>query len=231
MVRSCPNCAGNRIAERKCTSFLKLFPASEPLEYVAVDILGPLQKTDHRNRFLVVMTESFSKLTRTVPLRTISAYLVARAFCDHWVFAYGSPRYVLTDNGTQFTSKFFLAVCRELGIAKVFTTAYHPQANGQVERFNRTIVNGLRGYVAENQRSWDEFTSALTFGYNCRVHASLGIAPFELVFSRPPPPFSVETSSRGDVYSPANVRRHFLRRLDELMPLAQRRHAEAQAPL
>ena len=175
------------------------------------------------------MTDRFSKLTRTVPLRTISAYLVARAFCDHWVFAYGPPRYVLTDNGTQFTSKFFLDVCRELGIAKGYTTAYHPQTNGQVERFNRTIVNGLNGCVAENQRSWDEFTSALTFGYNCRVHASLSLAPFELVLSRPPPPLSVETSSRGDVESPANVRIRFLRRLGELMPLAQRRLAEAQA--
>jgi hypothetical protein len=60
------------------------------------------------------MTDRFSKLTRTLPLRSISAITVAKAFCEQWVFVYGAPRYVLIDNGTQFTAKFFLAVCREL---------------------------------------------------------------------------------------------------------------------
>ena len=110
---------------------------------MAMDILGPLPKTEHGNRFLLVITDRFSKLTRTVPLRTITALVVAKAFCDAWVFSYGPPHYLLTDNGTQFNAKFFLAVCRELGIAKIFTTAYHPQTNGQVERFNRTIINSL----------------------------------------------------------------------------------------
>jgi RNase H-like domain found in reverse transcriptase/Integrase zinc binding domain/Integrase core domain len=191
-VNNCTVCAKNRISERKRTSFLKLFPASEPLEYIAVDILGPLPKTEHGNQFLLVITDRFSKLTRTVPLRSISAFMVARYFCEQWVFVNGAPRYVLTDNGTQVTAKSFLAVCRELGIGKEFTTAYHPQTNGPVERFNRTIVNSLRGYVSQYQKNWDGFTSAITFGYNYRIHSSMGLAPFELVLSRPPPPFSTE---------------------------------------
>ena len=178
VVRNFPVCSRNRIHERKRTSFLKLFPATEPLEYVAMDILGPLPKTEHGHRCLLVICDRFSKLTRTVPLRSISAVVVAKAICEHWLFVYGPPRYLLTDNGTQFTAKVFLAVCRDLGIAKVFTTAYHPQTNGQVERFNRTILNALRGYVASNQRDWDDYTSTITFGYNCRVHASLGFTPF-----------------------------------------------------
>jgi transposase InsO family protein len=147
------------------------FPASGPLEYVSMDILGPLPKTDHGNRFLLVITDRFSKLTRTVPLRTITALVDAKAFCENWVFAYGAPRYVLTDNGTQFNAKFFLALCRELGIEKLFKTAYHPQTKGEVERYNITIVNALRGYVSELQNTWDEYTSAITFGYKCRIHS------------------------------------------------------------
>jgi transposase InsO family protein len=228
-IRQCTTCAKNRVKERKRTSFLKLFPASSPLEYVSMDILGPLPKTDHGNRFLLVITDRFSKLTRTVPLRTITAFNVAKAFCDAWVFAYGPPRYLLTDNGAQFAAKFFLAVCRELGIAKVFTTAYHPQTNGQVERFNRTVVNALRGYVSHRQGDWDEFTAALTFGYNCRIHSSLGLAPFELVLSRPPPPLSVEIPDAGTADTPATAKMRFLLRLRELCPLAQRRLEEAQA--
>jgi transposase InsO family protein len=67
------------------------------------------------------------------------------SFCDHWAYVYGPPVSLLTDNGPQFTAKFFQAVCSELGIRKIFTTAYHPQTNGQVERYNRTILASLRG--------------------------------------------------------------------------------------
>jgi transposase InsO family protein len=121
-----------------------------------------------------------------------------------------------------------LAVCRELAVDKVFTTAYHPQTNGQVERFNRTIINSLRGYVTERQGDWDEYTAAITFGYNCRIHASQGLAPFELVLSRPPPPLSVEIPEPGTGDTPETAKLRFLKRLKELHPLAQRRLAEAQ---
>jgi hypothetical protein len=194
-----------------------------------MDILGPLPKTEHGNRFLLVISDRFSKLTRTVPLRTITLLGVAKAFCDAWVFSYGPPCYLLTDNGTLFNAKVFLSVCRELGIAKIFTTAYHPQTNGQVERFSRTIINSLRGYVERRQTDWDEYTSAITFGYNCRVHSSLNLAPFELILFRPPPTLSVGPSEEEFQDTPASAKLRVITRVKELVPLAQTRLAEAQA--
>jgi transposase InsO family protein len=116
----------------------------------------------------------------------------------------------------QFSAKFFLAVCRELYIAKVFTTAYHPQTNGQVEPFNRTMFNALRGYVSGRQSDWDEFTSELTFGYNCRIHSSLGFAPLDLMLSRPQPPLSVESSDPDQLESPTTTKLKFLQTVREL---------------
>jgi hypothetical protein len=115
---------------------------------------------------------------KTVPLRTVTALSVARALCDRWAYVYETPVSLLTDNGPQFTAKFFQTVCDELEIKKVFTTAYHPQTNGQVERYNRTIIASLRGYVAARQDDWDDYTSAVTFAYKYRVHSSLGMPPF-----------------------------------------------------
>jgi hypothetical protein len=123
----------------------------------------------------------------------------------------------------------FPSCCRELGIAKIFTTAYHPQTNGQVERFNRTNINSLRGYVERRQNDWDEYTSAITFGYNCRVHSSLNLAQFELILSRPPPKLSVGPSEAEAQDTPASVKLRFLTRVKELVPLAQKRLPEAQA--
>ncbi len=130
-VRECVSCQLNRIKERRHTNFCKLFPAVSPLEFICIDILGPLPKTRKGNRYLLVMCDRFSKLTKTQPLKRISTEAVAEAFCTHWVYNFGPPAYVLTENGTQFESKFFAEVCQILGIRKLFTTSYHPRTNGQ----------------------------------------------------------------------------------------------------
>jgi hypothetical protein len=140
-----------------------------------------------------------------------------------------TPALPVNDNGTQLNAKFFLDFCRELGIAKIFATSYHLHINDQVERFNRTIINSLRGYVERRQNDWDEYTSAITFGYNCRVHSSLNLAPFELILSRSPPTMSVGPSEAEFQDKPASAKLRFITRVKELVPLAQMRLAEAQA--
>jgi hypothetical protein len=219
----------NRIAEKGHTNPLSLFPANGPLESVAMDISGPLPQTKHENSFLPVITDRFSNVTKTVPLRTVTALSVARAFCDHWTYAYGPPISLLTDNGPQFTANFFLSVCSELGIHKVFTTAYHPPTNGQVERYNRTILAYLRGYVANRQDDLDDYTPTVTNAYNCRAHSSLGMPPFELALSRPPTTISLQASPRPEEASPKTFKGEFLERLKSLRLRAGTNLHKAQA--
>jgi transposase InsO family protein len=228
-VNNCDACARNRISEKAKTNPLKLFPAKGPLESVAMDILGPLPRTKHGNRFLLVITDRYSKVTKTVPLRVVTALSAARAFLDHWVYAYGAPLSLLTDNGPQFTSKFFQAVCAELGVKKVFTTAYHPQTNGQVERYNRTILSALRGYVARRQDDWDEYTSTLTYAYNCRVHSTLGMPPFELALTRPPTTTSLHDLPRDEELDPKTEKQALLERLKTLRLRADGKLSKSQA--
>jgi hypothetical protein len=99
-------------------------------------------------------------------------------------------------------------------------------------RSSDTIASSLTRYEgtsARGRRICDEFTPALTFGYNCRIHSSLGLAPFELVLSRPPPPLSVECPEPGTADTPETAKVRFLKRLEEIYPAAQRRLADAQA--
>jgi transposase InsO family protein len=97
---------------------------------------------------------------------------------------YGATVILLTDNGTQFVSKLFQTVCRLSGVKQGFTTAYHPQTNGQCERFNRTILSAMSHYISDNQDNWDELSYTATYAYNMTVHSSTGDAPFELTLSR-----------------------------------------------
>ena len=170
----------------------------------------------------MVISDRYSKLTRTVPLKNVSAETVAQAFVSHWVFVYGAPVKLLYDNGSQFTSRVFLAVCKFLRVESVFITAYHPQANGQVERFNCTLVSSLRHYLADNQRDWDQFTDALTYGYNCTVNRMIGMKPFDLILSRTPSPLSIQqTPALEPDVSRAQYMLRFLTWLRGLMSTAR----------
>ena len=220
-VRNFSRCAKERINLKAHSQFLKLFPASRPLEFVAIDILGHLTKTAQGNRFLLVMSDRYSSK---------SSYRVARAFCEHWVFVYGPPSYLLSNSGGQFTAKFFQHVCNILGIRKLYTTTYHRQTNGQVERFNRTILAGLRKYVQEERQKWDLFSHAVTYAYNTRTHSSTGFSPFELVLSRAPASLVIGNSATVPLEEETvkSVKNLFAVRLRKMLERADKNLRKAQ---
>jgi len=211
-VQRCSTCAQNRLRYKKRSTTLKLFPALKPLEDVGIDILGPLPRTKKGNKFLLIISCRFSKLTQVAPLKTITAYNVAVAFVTQWAFKYGPPRTLLSDNGSQFASRLFQSICLEMGTKNLFTSTYHPQTNGQVERFNRTLQNMLRNYVNEHQSDWDVYAHTLAYAYNNHVHRSTGTTPFELILSRPPAPFSLHHSVRRRPKPDAATKQDFLNR-------------------
>jgi transposase InsO family protein len=99
-----------------------------------MDIRGPLPVTKSGNKYLVVFGDRYFKAMRVVAVPNITTETLARAFVLDWVAVYAIPLLLLTDNGTQFISKFFHTVCRLLGVKQLLTTAYHSSTNGQVER-------------------------------------------------------------------------------------------------
>ncbi|CDF32213.1 unnamed protein product [Chondrus crispus] len=234
-VADCRSCARVRGTQYRQQKKLTLFPAAGPLEFVAMDLYGPLPKTPHGNRHILVITDRFTKLCRAIPLRTTQAQQVAQTFLDAWVYPYGMPDTLLTDNGPQFTAKFFEAVCGLLGIRHVLTTAYHPQTNGQAERFNRTLATRLRHYVSEHQRDWDDYVQPLTYAYNMQVHKSTGTTPFDLVLTRHPPGISVQAPSsaipspNGSEPTSAQMKRITLQRVRKILSRAGTKLTHAQA--
>lgn len=188
----CDACGKERVTLRTHQSPLTLFPANAPLEYVAIDILGPLPRASSGHRFVLVMTDRFSKFSRAIPMRTITAINVAKAFLEYWIFAYGAPQTVITDNGSQFTAQIFEFLCSHMGVRHALTTTYHPQTNGQAERFNRTLLASLRAFAGEHPKSWAEFVGSVTYAYNTQVHSSTKVPPFDLIVTSPPGPMILE---------------------------------------
>ncbi|PIK53312.1 Retrovirus-related Pol polyprotein from transposon [Apostichopus japonicus] len=89
-----------------------------------------------------------------------------------------------TDQGSNFESQLFRNLCKLLGVEKTRTTAYHPQSDGMVERFNRTVEEMLSKVVDADQRNWDKCLPLVTMAYRSSVHDSTGISPAEMMLGR-----------------------------------------------
>lgn len=96
------------------------------------------------------------------------------------------PRILLSDNGPQFVSNFWKEFFSLLQTDIRLTSSYHPQSNGQTERFNRTLIEALRSFVNARHDNWDTFLVHFEFAYNSTVNASTGLSPFILQFAQAP---------------------------------------------
>lgn len=232
-VAACATCAKNRLMESRQTSSMRLFPATEPFAAIAVDLLGPLPRTPEGYEYLLVMCDRFTKLTRVSPLKDITAVDVLSELLDVWVASYGIPDSILSDNGPQFASVLYQGVMKMLGVQTNFATPYHPQTNGQVERFNRTLVRQLRHYVHDHVVTWARYASLLVTAYNSQVHSSTGEAPFAFVCPRRLPSVAVErlTQTEGETstQTPSQAKASLLQRLEEMIPLVRATMEKAQA--
>ena len=129
-VVACPTCAKNRHMGTQRTAPMRLFPATEPFAALAIDLLGPLPRTPEGFEYILVICDRFTKVTRAVPLKDISALDVLSAFLDTWVASYRISDSVLSDNGPQFAAVLWQGVLKALGIDTSYATPYHPQTKG-----------------------------------------------------------------------------------------------------
>lgn len=118
---------------------LQLFPSPGSFDQVAMNILGSLSKTTSKNRHMVVITNSYSRLTCAIQsLETASTHIV-NIFLNLWIILYGTPFYIQTDSGTYVVFRCFAVPCGLHGVKHLTTTAYRPRANGQAGQFNQMV--------------------------------------------------------------------------------------------
>lgn len=135
---------------------MQLLPAAAPFEFATIDHIGKLITKKSGKRFLLVITDRFSKIDKECALKSITEHDLACAFITHWVLTYGTPRWLLSDNGRLFRSRCLRHVCPILETQNLFTTTtYHSQCNGQIERSIGTIFPGLRHYIYDYPKDWE----------------------------------------------------------------------------
>ena len=120
--------------------------------------MGPLPSSTRGCKYILVITDLFSKWVEAFPLAATDSETLASVLVDEVVCRYGVPCSLHSDQGANLNGQVITGLCKRLGINKTRTTAYHPQGNGQVERFNRTLEAILSKVVADNQKGWDIHT-------------------------------------------------------------------------
>ena len=118
--------------------------------------------------------------------QTSDASRIARIFLDQVVRLHGLPKTIVSDRDVRFTSYFWKTLWHLLGTRLKFSTAYHPQTDGQTEIVNRSLGNLLRCLVGESLGNWDLLLSRAEFAYNSSVNRSTGKSPFEIVHGYKP---------------------------------------------
>ena len=124
-----------------------------------------------------------TRYPEAIALRNIDANTVAEELVSFFARV-GVPGEILTDQGTNFTSKLLAEVYRLLKIKPIRTTPYHPQTDGLVERFNGTLKAMLKRTVSKEGKDWDRLLPYLLFAYREVPQASTGFSPFELLYGR-----------------------------------------------
>ncbi|CAC5422836.1 unnamed protein product [Mytilus coruscus] len=182
--RSCDSCFARKPKKESTKTPLGTYISGEPMERVALDIFVPLPLTKRSNKYILVISDLFTKWTEAIALPNQESLSICTAFIDHFVTKFGAPLQLHSDQGRNFQADIFQRMCKLLGIHKTRTTSFRPQSNGGVERFNRTLASMLSMYCKQNQDQWDQYLQQVMMAYRSSVHASTSRTPNSMLFGR-----------------------------------------------
>ena len=182
--RACKNPPGYKKNHAK---FQTIEVPDVPNERVHMDLFGPLKVSPRGKKYVLVMTDAFTKYVEVVAIPDKTAEVVAEAFFERWICRYSIPRKVVTDRGWEFCAEFSEKLYKLLDIKHAKTASWHPQANSAAESFNRTMIKYMRVMLEEKDTlDWEQYLAPLMLCYNTAVHKSTSLSPFFLTFLHEP---------------------------------------------
>ena len=193
-VASCGSCQCNKASNQR--PFGLLTPLEIPDERwhtVTMDFIMDLPRSSEGHDAILVFVDKLTKYVHLVPTnKTCTAEEVARLFLRHVFQYHGMIKALVSDRDPRFTSQFWKSFCQRLHIQPRFSTAFHPQTDGQTERANRVIEEVLRHFINGEHSSWEDQLPLVAFAMNNAKSSSTGESPFYLNHgSHPSTPVSV----------------------------------------
>lgn len=183
-VASCPSCIERRGFAKPTKAPIQKIPTpSRPFEKVSIDAVGPLVTSKHGNKYILVLTDYFTRYPEAYAVPDIQSCTVARVLID-FISRHGLMQVLYSDRGSNFLSVAMSEVYKVLGITKLHTVSYNPAGNGLVERVNKTLIDSLSHLVSQTQEDWCEHVPLALLAFRTAFHRTIQETPAFLAHGR-----------------------------------------------
>jgi hypothetical protein len=195
-------------------------------EEVGMDFITGLPRSNRGHDSIWVIVDRLTKVSHFLPVKTTDrGQNLAELYISRIVSLHGVPKRIVSDRGSQFTSRFWESLHRALGTNLSFSTAFHPQTGGQTERVNHILEDMLRACVLSYGAKWEDCLPFAEFSYNNSYQASLQMAPFEALYGRKcRTPLNWSETRESQVFGP-----NIIKEAEEQVQLIRNRLKAAQS--
>ena len=181
-VQSCIDCLRFNIVQEGFHP-LQSIEANKPWDHIQIDLIGPLPISTEGYEYILTVVDILTSYTVLRPLKNRDMESIARAmwiiFCE-----YGTVKILQSDNGPEFVNSVMEQLTQLYGIDHRLITAYHPRANGKVERRNKEVSRGLKKYMVGATGRWEDWLPLLQIGLNQKYLQRVGTTPFTIMYGR-----------------------------------------------
>ena len=178
-ARECIRCQSAKIHHYTRTPVQRSDIPQRRFDHIHVDIVGPLPQSQGFTHLLTVV-DRYTRWPTAIPMSGTNTATCARALMLGWIASFGVPADITSDRGAQFTSQLWSSLAQLLGCKLHHTTAYHPQANGLVERMHRQLKSSLRARLPGP--NWIDQLPWVLLGMRTTPKEDIGATPADMVF-------------------------------------------------
>jgi hypothetical protein len=180
-IKFCDAC--QRRGKKGGQGYLNTIKVEGPFEKIGIDFVGPLSRTEKGNRYILVAIDYLTKWVEAKALREATAKETAKFLYEEIICRHGCPKTIISDKGSHFKNTMIEELCKKFEIRHKMSSPYHPQTNGLVERFNRTLCESL-AKISEKEEQWDEHINEALFAYRINKQSTTKKTPFYLMYGR-----------------------------------------------